>query len=91
METCFNFTDGDYGFFSSDKKRLINKIHQFKQEHPDEVTIIAEPEDNDGCIYAKLPAFVFNLRWPTKRELTDKQKQELCERLAAGRTKSTSP
>ena len=91
METCFNFTNDEYGFFSSDKKRWINKIHQFKQEHPDEVEILAEPENNDGCIYAKLPVFVFNLRWPTKRELTEEQKQELRDRLAAGRAKLVSP
>lgn len=55
METCFNYTDKDTGYFSSDERRWINKIRKLKEKFPDQVRIIREPEDNDGCIYCSLP------------------------------------
>ena len=90
METCFNYVDKDTAFFSSDERKWITKIQQFKQQHPDEVEILAEPENNDGCIYCKLPVRIFSLRWPTKRELTEEQRQELRDRMTAIREKLNS-
>ena len=87
METCLNYCDKENAFFSTDEKRLINKIRRFKQRHPDEVTILAEPENNDGCIYVKLPVAVFRLQWPTKCEMTEEQLQASAERLAEARKK----
>ena len=55
METCINYTDLKVAFISSDELKWINRIHKLKEERPDEVVIIREPEHNDGCIYAKIP------------------------------------
>lgn len=55
METCFNYTDKT-AYVSSDEKKWINKVRKLAEQRPDEVEIICQPEENDGCIYAKLPA-----------------------------------
>ena len=81
METCFNYTEKDHGFFSSDERKFINKVHKLKEQYPDEVRIITEPEENDGCIYCTMPIQWFTIRVPKKRVLTDEQRAELSERL----------
>lgn len=80
METCFNYCS-DTAFFSSDERKWINRIRKLKEEHPDEITIIREPEVNDGCIYAKLPPSWLKVQPPRKLDLTDEQRAELRERL----------
>ena len=55
METCFNYTEKEHGYFSSDERRYITKIHKLAEKYPEQVRIIAEPENNDGCIYCELP------------------------------------
>lgn len=65
METCFNYTDKEM-FVSSDERKIINKIHWIAKEYADEITIIKEPEDNDGCIYAKMPASWLKIKPPVK-------------------------
>lgn len=80
METCFNYC-GDKGFFSSDERKFVNKVRKLKEQYPDKVRIIAEPEDNDGCIYAELPREWLRIAPPVKRVLTDEQKQKCAERL----------
>lgn len=64
IETCFNYCSREAGFFSSNEQRWINKIHKLKDKHPDLVTILAEPEDNDGTIYAKMPVKFLRLQGP---------------------------
>ena len=81
METCFNYTDKETAFFSSDEPKYIRKIHLLKEQHPDEVRIIAEPEENDGCIYCQMPSRWFMIRVPAKRVLTEEEKQILSERM----------
>ncbi len=79
METCFNYCDKDVAFFSSDEKRWINKIHKLKQQHPDEIQILAEPETNDGCIYCRLPSYALKIRF--KREYTEEERKAIADRL----------
>lgn len=83
METCFNYTDKNSAYFSSDERKWINHIRQLKEEHPDEVTILAEPEDNDGCIYCKLPADCLKIQFKRHLELTEEQKEERRRRLSS--------
>lgn len=78
METCFNYTDGT-AFFSSDERKWINKIHKLKEQHPDEIEILAEPEKNDGCIYCKLPAYTLKIQF--KREVSEEERSVLSDRL----------
>jgi hypothetical protein len=81
METCFNYTEREHGFFSSDERKFINKVHKLKEQYPDEVRIIAEPEENDGCIYCELPTAWFTIRVPKKVVLSDEKRAELSERM----------
>lgn len=79
MDTCFNYLDPDKAFFSSDERRWINKIHKLKEQHPNEVQIIKEPEENDGCIYCRLPAYTLKIQF--KREISEEERQVAAERL----------
>ena len=81
METCFNYCNKEEGFFSSDERKFITKVRKLKEKYPDKVRIIAEPENNDGCIYCQMPTEWFTIRVPVKRELTDEQREELSARM----------
>lgn len=81
LETCFNYCDPNEAFFSSDERKWINKIRKLKEEHPDEIEIIAQPETNDGCIYCKLPAAWLKVQPKLKRELSDEERQILSDRM----------
>lgn len=72
METVFNYVDKDKGFFSSDERKWVTKIHKLHEKYPDEVLILAEPEDNGGCIYCQLPSSWLNIR--PKRVLSEEEK-----------------
>ena len=62
METCFNYCEKDKAFFSSDEKKWINRIRRLAKKYPDKVFILKQPEDNDGCIYARLPPSALQIR-----------------------------
>ena len=81
METCFNYADGKIAYFSSDERRWINKVHRLKEGYPDLVRIIAEPEQNDGCIYCQLPAEWLHVRPPKKMNWTEEQIEANRERM----------
>ena len=75
METCFNYCDKEHGYFSSDERRFITKVRKLKQKYPEQVRIIAEPEQNDGCIYAEMPTAWLKIQPPVKRVLTEEQRE----------------
>lgn len=81
METCFNYCDPDVAFFSSDERKWITRIRKLKKKFPDKITILAEPETNDGCIYCKIPtsALRIQISTPTGRTLTEEQRQRMAE------------
>ena len=81
METCFNYCSKEHGYFSSDERKFINKVRRLKEKYPDQVRILAEPEENDGCIYCELPVEWFSVRPPKKMNFTDEQKAELSVRM----------
>jgi len=81
VETCFNYCNRDHGYFSSDERKFINKVRRLKEQYPEQVRIIAEPEDNDGCIYCELPVEWFSVRVPRKMNLTDEQREEMSVRM----------
>lgn len=88
IETCFNYVDKDVGFFSSDEQKWINRIYKLKEQYPDQVTILREPEENDGCIYCRLPSSWLRIRPKIERELSEEQRQEMRDRLSAYRNSS---
>ena len=79
METCFDYCDKDHGYFSSDERKYITKVRKLKEKYPDKVRIIAEPENNDGCIYCELPTEWFTIRIPKKMNITAERRAELSE------------
>ena len=86
METAIEYCDGACGgkvYVSSDERWCISRLRRLKEKCPDEVEIVVEPEENDGCICAKIPR-----RWmrkfgpgPKGRELTEEEKNAARERL----------
>lgn len=86
METCFNYCDKDVAFFSSDELKWINKIHKLKKEYPDEIKIIKEPENNDGCIYCRLPTKWLKVGPKRKSSMTDEQKLAFSQRMKNSHT-----
>ena len=88
METCFNYCDKEHGYFSSDERRYITKIHKLAEKYPEQVRIISEPENNDGCIYCELPTSWLKIQPPRKLDLTDEQREELSVRMAKMREHS---
>lgn len=86
IDTYAGYTSKDEMFFSSTEHVWHSRILKLKEEHPDEVTIIKLPEENDGVIYAKMP-----VKWlkivPKKegRKLTDEQRAIAAERLRRAR------
>ena len=81
METCFNYTNTETAYFSSDERRYVNKVRKLKEQYPEQVRIIAEPEENNGCIYCELPSRWFTIRVPKKMNFTDEQREEMAERM----------
>lgn len=77
METSVTYTDKT-AWFSSDERRWITKVRKLREERPDEVTIIREPENNDGCIYAKFPAEWVRVR--PKQVLSEEESARRSER-----------
>lgn len=89
METSCTYTDTTM-YVSSDQLRVINRIRKLAEQHPDEVTILRQPEQNDGCIYATMPSAWFKISPPIKREMTEERKAELAERLRTARESKTN-
>lgn len=81
-ETCFNWTAEGPCFASSDDRHWIAILRRMAKEHPEDVTILAEPQNNDGCIYVKMPTSYIHVHAPRKNKpLTDEQRAALVERL----------
>ena len=81
METCFNYTDRNTAYFSSDERKMVSRIRKLSEQYPEEVHIISGPEDNDGCIYCTLPADWLKIGPKRKCNLTDEQRAALADRL----------
>ena len=81
METCYTYTEDGKCWFSSDERKTITRIRKLKEAHPDDVTILKQPEENDGCIYGWCPKDWVLLRFPKKMGFSDEEKAKRAERL----------
>ena len=81
METCLNYTDNKTAFFSSDEHKWINLIRKMNEVRPNEVKIIAQPEDNDGCIYANIPVNYLKIGPKHTKNFTEEQLEAARERM----------
>lgn len=85
METAINYLDDRVMHVSTDEMKWKNRIEQWAKEYPEECVITVRPENNDGCMCAKMPASWFRMRPPIKRNLTDEQREEMGNRLRKAR------
>ena len=81
METCINYCTTECAYVSSDERHWITVVRKLKEKYPEEVRIIAEPEKNDGCIYATVPVKWVRINPPKKVVMTEERKKELSDRL----------
>lgn len=85
-ETVMGYTDVDnYASFCSGERRWINRILKLKADYPNEVDIVAYPEENQGIILAHMPKKWFKVAPPRQVNYTDEQKAAMAERLKAAR------
>jgi len=89
MDTSFSYCSKDCAYVSSDERRWINKIISLQKKYPDQVEIIATPEENDGCIYAKIPVDWIKITPKRTVVMTEEEKDVLRERLARLRQASS--
>lgn len=85
METVFEYCDRDNAYFSSDERKWITRIRKLAEQHPSEVTILNQPETNDGCIYARLPVEYLKISPKRRVDLSDEQRLATAERLRLAR------
>lgn len=81
METACGYLSDKLMWVSTDERKWINRLLKMAEEHPDEVTVVCRPEENDGCLYLKCPASYLKISPPRRRNLTDEQHAALSERL----------
>lgn len=81
METACGYLDDRVMWVSTDERKWIDRLLKIADEHPDEVTIKARPEENDGCLYLTCPASWFKISPPLRRNLTDEQREAFSERM----------
>ena len=80
MEACCEYTDSVM-WVSTDERRMITRMMKLIAEHPDETEIIKRPEENDGCLYCKVPSTWLKIAPPVKREMSDEQKAAASQRM----------
>ena len=85
METSFSYTEKEVAYFSSDERKWITKIRRMAEKFPNQVVILKQPEDNDGCIYAKLPVECMKINLISHRQLSDEERLAAAERLKNAR------
>lgn len=81
METCFTYIDKEDAFFSSDERKWITRIKKLAEKFPDKVVILKQPEENDGCIYARLAQDTLKINVIRRQKKTDEELSILRERM----------
>ena len=77
-ENCIEFLNNQHSItVSFCMQKWINKVKKLKEEHPDDVKILAENED--GSICARLPIKYLKISAP--RKVSDEQRQAASERF----------
>ena len=82
FETSCSYFAGTVMHVSTDEQRMISRIMKLAKANPGKVTILAEPQDNGGCLYCTIPANWLHLYPPPQaRKQTQAQKDAARERL----------
>ena len=89
-ETAYNqTTDTKRAEISTNECAWVNKLLKLADAYPDDIRIIAHPDDNYGVLLVELPKSWFKISPPRKRTLTEEQKAAAAERLKNARQKRT--
>ena len=85
-ETAFDYYgDEKTAYFSTSEKKWIKKIYELHAKYPGEVIITHSPEENDGCLCAKMPKVWFKITPPKKINLTEEDRAKRSARAMAAR------
>lgn len=88
-ETVMGYTDQDkFASFCSAEQKWITKILRYKEEHPDEVSIVKLPKENNGYILAYIPKSWFKMSPKRKMNYSDEYRAKLADMLRANKAKS---
>ena len=81
-ETAWDwYSDEKIATMCSNEAVWIRKLIALAEQYPDDVVIRKTPEDNGGVILANLPKKWLKIKPPTKRNMTDEQREALAERM----------
>ena len=75
------YSDESTATMSSNEAVWVRKLTSLAEQYPDDVVIRKAPEDNDGFILVNLPKKWFKIKPPTKRNMTDEQREALADRM----------
>lgn len=75
------YSDEKTATMCSNEAVWVRKLTALAEQYPDDVVIRKAPEDNDGFIFVKLPKKWFKIKPPTKRNMTDEQREVLADRM----------
>lgn len=86
-ETAFDWTSRESrGYVTSNEKSMIQKIVNYANTRPTEVTIIKEPQNNGGYLMARVPKSWGKITPPRKRTVSEEQRAVLVNRLRKNKT-----
>lgn len=80
METCIEYTEPGTAFISSDERKWRNAIKKLAATNP-ACVILAEPETNNGTIYAKFPSDWVKIKPKREMAITEEKKAILAENM----------
>lgn len=81
-EIGFDWTTRDSrGYYSTNMKSEIRKMTKYATTVPNEVTVIKEPDTNNGYLVALVPKSWFRIKPPRKRVLSDEQRLIMRKRM----------
>ena len=88
METVCEYTsDAPYMTISTDERKMINRLLKFAEQRPNEVSVLAYPEKNDGCLYIRCPKDYLKIAPKTRRNMSDEERTRRGEMLRNAREK----
>lgn len=88
-ETAWDwYSDDKMATMCSNEATWIRKLTTLAEQYPDDVVIEKMPENNGGTIFVRLPKKWFKIKPPTKRSMTDEQREALAERMRNARNRT---
>lgn len=81
----FDYNDVRIAWITSNDWNVIRRIRKLAAEHPEEVDIKYQPEENGGFMYGSVPRKWIRIAPPRKVTMTEEEKAAAVERLKAGR------